>query len=354
MATEAQILDGLVAQRVETYWFDLLDKANTRIGSIYPERTVTLANDSSQGIKRRLTGFKLTPSDASSVNPLAMRVQAWARIGSTSAPRSLGIFLWADHLKHRMRHGLTAEGSLGDQGIVLSVPLIASRTITSGTLVTDAITSLLNEAGIYSIEMDASTATVGAPMTYQGGQSGITYAKVLGDLANIGGFLSPYFLSSGVCRVRTQPDLTTITPTLIYNDGGRVFADSIVESNDLLTAPNRYRAVDTAATSAEIVGDYALPSSYPHAYDNIGIYKTKRIEATGLGNNDAAAAYAQAFALQDPKAYETVSFSSPNDPRHETFDAITFRGDTYLELSWSMPLAPGGPMSHTAKRLFLV
>lgn len=351
MATATEVLDGLVSQRTEAYFFDVLDKANQRLGSVYPERVVTCANDTTQGIKRRLTGFKLTPSEASDVNPLTMRVQAWARVSGT--PFSLGIFLFADHLQHRMRHGLTSESSLGDQGVALSVPLIASRTITSGTLVTDAMTALLNEAGIYSIEMDASTATVGAPMTYQGGQQGVTYTKVLGDLANIGGFLSPYFLASGTCRVRLQPDLTTITPSLIYNDGNRVFEDSIVEQNDLLTAPNRYRAVDTAATEAEIAGDYVLPASYPHAWANTGVYKTKRIEATGLGNNDAAAQYAQAYALQDPKAYETVSFSSPNDPRHETFDAITFRGDTYLELSWQMPLAPGGPMSHTAKRLFL-
>lgn len=353
MATDRQLLDLEVSQRVEGYRFDLLNSANQVIGALQPMTTVSIGNDSSRGIKRTMSNFKMTPADTAAVDVLSDRVRPWMVLGNGSQ-YPLGVFLWAQAARRRLSYGVSSDGSLGDLGIVLAQPLVASRTIPAGALVTSALAEVANEAGLFDLQLDSSSATVGAPMTYQGGQPSVTYVKVLDDLAGIGGFLSPYFLTTGVLRVRANPDLTTITPTLVYNDGGRVYEDSIVEQNDTLTAPNRYRAVDTAATNAEVYGDYVLPAEYPHSYARRGFYLTKRIEATGLANNDAAAAYAQAYALQDPKAYETVNFASPNDPRHETFDAITFRGETYMELSWAMTLAEGGPMTHTAKRLFLI
>lgn len=353
MATATQILNAEVAQRVEGYRYDLLDKHNAKIGEVYPTRTPSMSNDSSQGVVRRLSNFKLTPTDTAAINVLSDRVQAWMLVGSAGTPYSLGIFLWAQQLVRRMRHGLVGEGALGDQGIILAQPLIASRTITAGSLVTDAMRALFDEAGVYDVDIDASTATVGSPMTYQGGQPSITYITVLNDLANMAGFLTPYFLTSGRGRVRLAPDLTTIDPTLTYNAGTRIYNESVTVENNLLTAPNRYRAVGTSATTAEIAGDYVLPSTYPHSYAERGFYITKRIESSGIANNDDARAYAESYALQDPKAYETITFTSPWDPRHETLDPLTVLGNTYLELSYGGPLTAGGPMSHKAKRLFL-
>ena len=354
MATDAQVLDpNQWPFRVEGYTFNVLDATNKAIGTCTPAEGVVLTNDTTQTPMRRLSSFVLTPSDAAAIDPLSNRIQPVMRLPNGSL-FPLGIFLYATASNHRRPWGVQREGDLGDLGVLLTQTLPGSLSFDSGTSITANLATVADMAGLSDTWIDASSATVGTPMSYVGSQSNTTFATVMAGLCTRAGFLAPYLLTSGQLRCRVAPNLATVKPTITYAEGSNLQTDSMVESNDLLTAPNRWKVIDSAATNSEIVGIYVLPASYPNSKDRRGFYITKPVQAAGLANTVAANAAAQAAAFAEPLAYETVSFNSPNDPRHDTFDVISYRGATYVELGWSMPLVEGGPMTHTVKRIYPV
>lgn len=355
MATSDQYLDlDGVSVRADTVRFDLLDQANTLIGTATPQgQAASIACDGNQSIKRKLSGVTLMGSDATAINPLRDRLRpVW--VLPNGAEFLCGVFLFADASDRRYSYGLTRDASLVDQGLITGQPLATRLSWSAGTLVTDALRQTAEAAGIYAYSIDTSSATIGSAIAFEPGKAN-TYQKVLDYLAGFAGFFNPYFDNAGLLRARTIPDLASVTPTLVYAGGnaGRILAGSMVEANDLLSAPNRYIVVDTSGTSGAVSATYDVPSSAPHSIAQRGFVIPKWIEAPGVGNVDQALAVAQAAATQEPQAYQTVAFSSPADPRHDTWDVISYLGQTYIETSWKLKLAPGGPMEHTAQRVYL-
>ena len=352
MATATELLDLTVLSRGEKVRFDIVDSASRLVGTVTPQRPVTIDNDSSQQIKRRMTNFVLSASDYASFNPLTHRVKAyWVLSSGNEYP--LGVFMCADAQSARYSYGRTLSATFVDLGLLLSQQLAETLSFPDGTLATSVITQTLNAAGVFSVSAGASNYTLGSPIAYPAGRGGTTYAKVLEDICSKAGYYAAYFDNTGVLQVRATQVVASVTPTLNYIDGGRIISQSITESNDLLTAPNRFTVIDTSATTGAVAYPYPIPATAPHSFENRGFYLTKVIEAPGVGDVGQARQVAQAYYTQNPQAYETVVWSSPADPRHDTFDVVNFRGTNYLETKWSLVCMPGGPMTHTASRVYL-
>lgn len=337
--------------RAEQVRFDVLDIANRVVGAVNPVVPATIGVDSSQQIKRKLSNFHLSPGDVSGINPLVHRIRPWWVL-STGDEYPLGTFLFADVQSQRFSYGLTLSASLVDQNLLLSQQLAESLSFPAGTTASAAITATVNAAGIYTAQIAASSYTFGSPLAFPSGASGTTYASVLDAICAKAGYYSPYFDSSGVLQVRATVTVASVTATLNYVDGGRIIAASITESNDLLAAPNRFLVIDTSATTGAVTYPYLIPAAAPHSYEKRGFYLTKVIESPGVGSVTQAQAVGAAYGASTPQAYETVVFSSPADPRHDTFDVINYRGTNYLETKWSLTCAPGGPMTHTVMRVY--
>jgi hypothetical protein len=350
VATTAQLLDlDGVSVRAEKVRFDICDTSLQKIGELHPEAAAQIDNSATQQIKRRLSSLRIASDEYADVNPLADRIRPyWVLENGDELP--LGVFLFADASTHRYSYGLTLEATCVDQGLILSQQLAGSLGFASGASASDAISQTFEAAGIFNAEVDVSQYTFGSPTAYP---TSDTYAKVLDDLCLKAGYHSPYFDNDGNAVVRTATDLSTATATLNYLDGGRIVAGSIVEANDLLGAPNRFLVVDTAATTGVVSYALTIPADAPHSYQTRGWYLTHTIEAPGVGNVEQAQQVAEAFYRQNPQAYETAIWSSPGDPRHDTFDVVNYRGVNYLEVAWSLRLAPGGPMTHKATRVYV-
>lgn len=353
MATTAELLDlEVVVTRAEKVRFDLVDKLGVVLGELHPRAPAQISNDSAQQIKRRLSNLLITSSEYADVNPLAHRVKPyWVLENDDELP--LGLFLFADASSQRYTYGQTMTATLVDQGLILAQEIGSSLGFTAGTTAAEAITQVVNAAGIYDASIDSNQFTLSSPLAWPAGKSGTTYAKVLEDLCLKAGYHSPYFDNDGDLIIRAATDLSTSTAAYDYVDGGRIIAGSIVEANDLLNAPNRFLVVDTSATTGSVTYEYLIPETAPHSYQTRGFYMTKTVEAPGVGNVEQARAVAEAHYQQTPQAYEIVSFSSPADPRHDTFDVVNYRGTNYLEVGWSLTLAPGGPMTHKISRVYL-
>lgn len=351
MATTTQLLDLDVLVRAEKVRFDICDATLSKVGEIHPQAAAQIDNTATQQIKRRLSSLLIASSEYADINTLQHRIRPyWVLENGDELP--LGVFLFADASTHRYSYGTTLEATCVDQGLILAQELGASLGFDTGTSASDAISAVFEAAGIYNAEVAASTYTLGSPIGWPAGKGGTTYAKVLDDLCLMAGYHSAYFDNDGTPVARQATDLSTATATLEYLDGGRIMSGTIIEANDLLNAPNRFLVVDTAATTGVVSYALNIPADAPHSYQSRGFYVTKTIEAPGAGNVEQAQQVAEAYYQQTPQAYETVIWSSPGDPRHDTFDVINYRETNYLEVGWSLRLGPGGPMTHKATRVY--
>jgi hypothetical protein len=137
-----------------------------------------------------------------------------------------------------------------------------------------------------------------------------------------------------------------------YEAGGRIHKDSIVETDDLLSTPNRYVVIDTNGATSPIIGTYDLPASAPNSIANRGFAVTKVIELQGLTDSAAAATAAQAAANNDDAAFKQVEFRSTHDPRHDAFNIVQLLGNQYREVAWRIVLSSGGAMGHKLRRVY--
>jgi hypothetical protein len=343
-------LDG-ISQRAEKVTFEVLDSSLNVTGTITPVHVGSVENNATAAIKRRLTGFRLSATDYNAVNTLTDRIRpSWVLSDGRKFP--LGLFLFADASSPRRSWGRELEATLVDQGLILSQPLSATVGFPTGTSVAAAAGQVAALAGVMGAAIDASPVVTSSPLAWPAGKSGTTYSKVLDDLAALGGYYPAYFSNAGQLLLDTVVDVPTAAAALIYADGGRIVTDSIVEANDLLTAPNRYIVVDTSATDAPITATYDIPANVPYSATRRGFVIPRFVDAPGIGSQAAALVLAAQIADSDVAAFETVQFSGPADPRHDTFDVVSFRGVNYLEVGWRLNLAAGGPHDHQLRRVY--
>lgn len=355
MPSPDEILDLApgVGQVEEGIRFELRSNVGGYLGEVNPKRVVTIENRSDSAIKRTISDFVLTPSDNAAVNPLTDRVWPYWRLGD-GTEYQLGVMMFGAVANHRFSYGINAHGRLVDQGVILQQETDRDIGFPSGTKFSDALAYIFELAGIfnYSIAFGAS-ATVHSPIAYPA-SSFTTYARIASDLCANAGLLDWYFSNQGVLSVVAPPNLSVVPAALVYSDGptGRILAGSAVESTDILDAPNRYKVIDSTAREFPVVGTYDLPNDAPNSIQQRKFAITRTFQAPGVGTNDAAAAYAEAIAQTDPKAYETVTFAGPPDPRHDTWSVLEYRTVNMQELAWRLVCAPGGPHEHTARRVY--
>ena len=340
-------LDG-IGQRQSTVRFEVLDQADlaTPIGVVHPIEdslpSVKVATGSA--IQRTIDGLRLTPTDQAFLDPFGHRLKpVWVLENGAEFP--LGVFVCASMDRIRFEYGLGASVSGVDQGVIVDQPMVTSVAYEKGADISDAIRALLVGVGLPSIEVDDLGATVESPIAWPAGTSRL---EVVNKLAALGAAFPLHFTNLGVARVLkvTAPS----DPTLVYNHGGRIISDSMVETDDLLSAPNQYLVIDSGNQDAVISAVYDIPDAAPNSFVNRGFHVTEVISVQGLppdsGFHSAAWIRARAEYETDGGGYQKVSFASPPDPRHDVLDPVEYLGVVYREVGWSLPLREGAEMKH--------
>jgi len=340
-----------VSMRQETVAFDVLNAALEVTGTLHPARDPVprITNDTSRTIKRALSGLRVPATEAAEVNPFTDRIRARWVIEGDPALYPLGVFLFADQNEIVRSYGTDLDLELVDQTFIIDQPLLYGVSFGIGKALGTALGELATLAGVPAFVVSPSTLTLQRPATWPGGAS---LYRVLADLCVMAGFLPPFFDSAGVLQLVDAPDPELAPATLEYPPGSPIIDPSIVRTDGLLTAPNRWVVVDNGATGGPVVGVYDLPATAPHSFFSRGFYVTRWEEQQGLTSNAAAVAAAKALALTDPSGVELASFSTVVDPRHDTFDIIEFAGQRWLEESWSMDLRAGGSLTHQLRALY--
>ena len=353
--TADQLLDGDVPIREESVRFDLLDNANNLLGELAVDRRSEpeIVNDVNRPIRRTLDGITIPPRSllerdsprffADDINPLTMRLRpVWRLQSGDEYP--LGIFLWGDDSSSVRTYGQPRDASLTDQCTILDQDLIRNVGLPVGTVVSDAITAFLTTLAITDYTVEASAVQTTAPIGWAAGRDrGMT---VLESLHLLAGFLPPYFGNAGSYVARSAPNLSIAPPDFAYGYGTVMLRDSIVESSDILSAPNIYIVIDGSATDDALVGTFEVPASAPHSFANRGFYVPRTLDVQGLQNQQAADNAAAAAYVKDSSTYSWLSFDTPPDPRHDTFNVVAVDGVNYRQQSWRLRCSHGAAMNH--------
>ena len=348
-------LDGY-GQRVSTYRFDLLN-VNLEVTGTLPVRLGgSIENNINSTIKRSLSGMVLPPSiEAEVLNPLVARLRP-VMVLSDGTEWPLGVFIFTD-VSRTLMTGTSgfAEATLADQLVMLDQPVHREVSFRPGTIIAEAIERLLRDWGMvrrYSIEVSAARVSGTEFVTWAAGTS---LLEILGDLCEMAGYYSVYFDNTGIAQVIKAPELASLPAVLRYGEAPReqrAVAGSIVVSDDLIDAPNRYIVVNNSLTDSPVSGYWDVPSSAPNSYANIGRIIAVVHDSQGVSTNADAAAAAKARGQSDASTYSWVSFDAVPDPRHDTFDIVSWNGINHREQSWSLPLQVGDVMKHELRRVY--
>lgn len=330
--------------------FILQDKFGNEIDQLYPnaDSPPTITNDTTRTIKRTMDSFELPPPEAAKVNPITDRVKVWWVDRDGEFP--LGVFLFADASYERRSYGLSMVASLVDQTLIFDQPRETTWAIAAGDALTSSLSALVTEVDPQMVPVISPSSQLAAePVAWPGGTSRM---QIMTDLCKTLAFYPPYFDNDGIPQFLASPNPDELTAEFDYEPtSSMVYADTITESDDLLQAPNTFVVVSSSSQDTEIRGSYSIPASAPHSLVNRGYavinYSTQQgIDTEGAANQAAAAAY-----IADESALRWVEFQTAPNPRHDTFNTLQFLDDLYRETSWSLVLTPGGPHSHSMRRL---
>lgn len=354
MSTDDELLDlSGIGQRSSDILFEVLDSQLVKIGEVKPDldTPASVQNNTNRTLKRTLSNVRLNPSEQADLDPFGHRLRpVW--VLENGSRFDCGVFVLGSIDRVRHDYGLDADVTAVDQCVILDQPLETTVACSTGASVHDAIVAQLEAANVPSYDVDSTiTSVIANPIAWPAGNA--TRMSVVNDLAAFGGAYSVYFDRSGVARVVRVPDLSTVTPTLIYEAGGRIIVDSMVESDSLLDAPNRYIVIDSSNPDQAIVGYFDVPSSAPYSELGRGfVVVAPVINEQGLPDITAAQGRAAAAYAQDAGTYQWVQFSSSPDPRHDTYDAVQYLGNIYREQAWELELRDGSDMKHDLRRVY--
>lgn len=353
-AVHALDLVAGVGQRTESFIFRAIDGGSGAVlGEVHPSRGSTVTIDQAAGavITRALT-IEFDEDESASVNPLSTRIEPFMLIGGVEWP--LGHYLFTDPVRQDYAAYDTEAGEgvrslmsspLADRMAILDTELEHAFTADDAAA-SDVLRALI--AGLpFTAEIDDSASVIANTWA-----AGTTRIAVAGTVAELGGYLAPWFNHAGVLQARRRFEPALAIPDFDWDASPHVYRDTITRADALAYTPNRYVVVGNGGTveGAPVVAYCDVPSTAPHSALNIGFIRPHVVEVQVSGLAQAQE-YAENMCLQQTVA-ETIQVSGPPDPRYEAHQVVKFEGELWLHLSWSMELAAGGTMRHTLQRAY--
>lgn len=337
--------DDSIGIRTATFRFRLFNAVSgENLGDLTPYiQGATLSHDTRRSVKREMS-FNLGVVDAEAINPLTDRVEVSMLLGGESYP--LGRYMFTDDLETVSTGGDQASVQLVDEMFIVDQPLEASFGNVADITVMELVLQLLEGLPL-EIDLEPSPFN-GSLAAFAGSRRG----GVLATLAQQGGYETPWMDNHGTFRMIRTVDAAVAVPAFDYDTRHQIYRDTISRSTDILNAPNRFTVISNSsdAIAAPIVGTYEVPPSAPHSIASRGFVlpSVSDLQADSIQQADAMA---RTIGLRFT-ATETVTFSTPPDPRHDSYDVVVFEGSQWLEIAWSMSLTEGGDMNHTLTKAY--
>lgn len=346
-------LDTCTGQRQVSYRFYVIDATSrVRIGQLHPAAgsSPTLSHDATATVSRWVRGVMLTPDEAGWFVPAEHRIQVEVTVGGSGGGTwPMGEYVAASDSAAVLSRTATTVATdrvvtFGDEMIAVDQGLSAAYA-GLGRGIDDVIMDLCDGVTTNEPQLDGTPYRTNASWSV-GDQRG----TALSDLATAGGYLDPWIDRDNIMRFRSSFDPFDLAPVFDWDRYPTVVRGSITISDETLGANNRFIVVSSDATATGVIGAYDVPSDAPNSYERIGyiVPSVTRAEVSSVAH---AQEYARTVAIQTMLA-ETVTCTTPPDPRHDCYDVIRFLGELWMEIGWTLDMSPGGLMTHRLRRLY--
>jgi hypothetical protein len=337
-------LDPWVGQRQASFRFDLTNGVTGEVlGQITPIRSASLTHDTNRTIKRQLD-FDLGIRDMAEVNTITDRVSVFM-VFPDGTEYPMGRYMFTDSGRTVTTAGRLGNLILNDEMFLVDQQIEVGIQGT-GKIIPDLIREILASLPVtFSIE----------PTQFEASENwgiGSNRGQILETLSVSGDYFSPWFTNSNVLTFIRTFNPADLIPDFDWDTGNKVIRAGIVESDDLLTAPNRFIVISNAANNPgeEVVGTADVPPTAPNSVVNRG-FVIANVQDLQLADSSQATAVANGIA-QRMTTFEQISISTAPDPRHDSYNIINWQDEHWLELAWSMQLMEGRPMSHLLRKSY--
>jgi len=337
-------LDPWVGQRQASFRFELFDGASgMALGDITPIRNASLTHDTTRTIKRQLS-IDLGVADTAAINTVTDRIRVFM-VFPNGTEYPLGQYMFTDASRQVFTSGRLGNMILNDEMFLVDQQIEQGIDGANKAIIEVMETTLSGLDITFTAE----------PTPYLSVQSwgiGEFRGSVLEALSIMGDYFSPWFDNGGTLRFIRTFNPEGRLADFDWDTGNQVIRDSIVETDDLLVAPNRFIVVSNAVDdeASEIVGIADVPVNAPHSIPNRGFVLP---EVVDLQVSEASQAQAVAQGLVNRfTIFERVSISTAPDPRHDSYNVIHWQGQHWMELAWGLPLVEGGQMSHLLRKAY--
>lgn len=339
-------LEPWMGQRQCTFRFDLTNRVTGEVlGTVTPIRDANLTHDTNRTIKRQLS-IALGITDTAAINPVTDLISPFM-VFPSGVEYPLGRYMFTDASNTVTTAGRMGDEILNDEMFLVDQQIETSISNLTGSSANDLIQKVLSDIPVtYSLET--------SPFNISGDWGiGANRGQILETIAVQGDYFSPWFDNNGVLRFIRTFDPATRVPDLDWDTGNKVVRDNIIDTSDLLTAPNRFIVVSNSASdpTVEVSASADIPATAPHSITNRG-FVIAQVENLQLTGNDQAQAVVNGIANR-MTVFERVGITTVADPRHDSYNVIRWDGSLWLELAWGMRLAQGGStMSHLLRKAY--
>lgn len=336
-----------VGQRSTSWRFDLVDAVTGYRNTIKPlvSGSAGIRHDTRSTIKRTITGLTLNREDTAIFNSLSSRLEPFMLVGGEYF--RIGRFVPSDWARFPLSSGTTSSASFYDEGFIVDQQITNAfgAQTAGGELATSMIQRFMSRFPTLDYFIEGVLPSYFSLGSWSAGTRG---GFIVDQLALDGDFLSPWFDHNSVLQFRR-----TIDPIPRFDfDSGAVLRENVVESDNLIDAPNRFVVIGNGASSfvEPIVGVADVPSSAPHSIARRG-FVIADVQSRQVINQAQAGAIA-ANLVRNQTLVEQVELQSPPDPRHDGYDTVKWRNHNWVEIAWNLPFSASSPMSHTLRRTY--
>lgn len=344
-------LPPYVGQRSATFRFYLIDGVTGQVlQELHPYRDAvpTLTHDTTRTIMRQVSNIEFDVADTTVLNTVRNRVRIYMEVAGRD-PYPLGTFVFSDQARQLYTSGTESNVSLLDQMFIVDQQIEESISFHQTAIYPTAVNFVMRDLPFRVEQEPSNFNSIGS------WSAGTNRGQVLNDLAVDGDYFAPWFDNNDILRFIRTFDPATAVPTFDFDDGYQVARSSIILSDDLLNAPNRFVVISNGQASdvqalTPVVGRYDIPSSAPHSIANRGFVIPEVVDRQ-VGDSTQAQAIARNLG-QRQTIFETIELETSIDPRHDSYDVFQFNGERWLEIAWSIELIEGGRMTHTGRKAY--
>lgn len=340
---EFSLLDQ-VAMRSSTFRFGLVNGVTGEVKEdLTPVRNASLSHDTTRTIKRQLS-LNLGTYDTARIEPIVDRVLVYM-VTADGTEWPLGKYMFTDSSQLESTGGDMANVVLNDE------MFLVDQQISKGI---NGVKKSISATIIKVMEEFPRITLQQEPSFFEGMQAwtvGAGRGQILQDLALAGDLFSPWLDNNGTMRFIRAFDPALRVPDFDFDSGNSVLRAGIVETSDILTAPNRFIVIsNTSENNTPLIGVADVPVNAPNSFANRGFYLVKT-EDLQLNTASQAQLVANNLALRST-VFERITITTPPDPRHDSYNVIRWQGENWLELAWSMSLLEGSAMSHSLRKAY--